>query len=412
LFLPFAALLLPATVLLRMADRGVSSLMLGDALFMMLIAFLILSHVYGVILSTDFPGISLLRDVITGFVAMTVVFTVANSDWSDADRDRLVRAIAWVLFLTGIFVGALGAIKLGLFVARGQVLDFVEVASSGSYPWGTSLVSDYNFYALTILTSTLAGLFLCIGRGPYGQVVFALAIAALITVGFLAGSRRFWVAAPLFLFLQGAWMVSRAGFRHLVPFFGSLLLLVVAALLVFLLRSDEELGQLLTAGWNLQYRLSTLLDSSTGFGLGSRFELWYLAADRLTGAVPWVGSGFDYMRWFSCEFGDCSGDGYPHMPILSAYLYGGILAAAAVFVMYIYTFVAGIRLMSFGNVMGWLIFPLMACFFFAAISANGPLSIRAHVLLGALCVGFLHAELIGIRRSPMRVSAAGRLMTA
>lgn len=394
LFLPFAALLLPATVLLRMADKGVGSIVLGDTLFMMLVAFLILSYAYGVILSTDFPGISLLRDAITGIVAMTIVFTVANSDWSDAERDRLIHAIAWVLLLTGLLVGTLGAIKLGLFVSRGQMLDFVAVASSGSYPWGTSLVSDYNFYALTILASILAGLFLCIDRGPFVQLVLALAIAALFVVGFLAGSRRFWLAAPLFVFLQSAWMVRRAGIRSFVPLIGALLLVIGAVPLVMLVRTEQELGQLLTTGWDLQYRLSTLLDSSTGFGLGSRFELWYLAADRLTGAIPWVGSGFDYMRWFSCEFGDCSGDGYPHMPVLSAYLYGGILAGAAVIVLYVYTIVAGVRLMSFGNAVGWLVFPLMACFFFAAISANGPLSIRAHVLFGALCVGLLHAQLV------------------
>lgn len=412
LFLPFAALLLPATVLLRLANKGWSSFVLGDTFFMMLVIVLLLSYAYGIILSTDFPGISLLRDAVTGIVAMSMVFTVANSDWSASERDKMVAAIAWGLFLTGIFVGTLGAIKLWLFVSRGQMLEFVAAASSGTYPWGTSLVSDYNFFALTILTSILAGIFLCMQRGPIGQVILALAIAALIVVGFLAGSRRFWVAAPVFISLQVAWMVYSAGFRRHVPLLGTILLLLLAAPVVILARSEQELGQLLTSGWNLQYRLSTLLDSSTGFGLGDRFELWYLAAERLTGAVPWVGSGFDYMRWFSCEFGDCSGDGYPHMPVLSAYLYGGMIAGAAVIVLYIYTIVAGVRLMSFGRAMGWLLFPLMAAFFFAAISANGPLSIRAHVLLGALCVGFLHAELVRAGKTASQAANGGRLVTA
>ena len=379
---------------------------------MMLVVVLLLSYAYGIILSTDFPGISLLRDAITGIVAMTVVFTVANSDWTEVERDSLVRAIAWVLFLIGMFVGTLGAIKLFFFVTRGQMLEFVAVASSGPYPWGTSLVSDYNFYALTILTSILAGLYLCMGRRPFGQVLLALGIAALMIVGFLVGSRRFWVAAPLFLIVQVAWMLNRAGFRRFVPLLGTLLLVLVAAPLLMLARSEQELGQLLNTGWNLQYRLSTLLDSGAGFGLRDRFELWFLAADRLTGLTPWVGSGFDYMRWFSCEFGDCSGDGYPHMPVLSAYLYGGVVAGAAVIVLYIYTIAAGARLMSFGNAMGWIIFPLMAAFFFSAISANGPLSIRAHVLLGALCVGFLHAELAEARKASARSLAASRATAA
>jgi hypothetical protein len=304
----------------------------------------------------------------------------------------LVAVIAWVLLAIGIFVGALGAAKLMLFVSRGQMLEFVSGASSGSYPWGTSLVSDYNFYALTILTAVLAGLFLCTGRRPMVQVVLAIAIAGMIVVGFLAGSRRFWLAAPLLLLMQVTWMIARGGLRRHVPLLGTLLALVVVAPMLILARMDQDLGGLLTSGWDLQYRLSTLLDSGTGFGMGARFELWYLAGDRLTGAVPWVGSGFDYMRWFSCEFGDCSGDGYPHMPVLSAYLYGGVIAGAAVITLYVYTTTAGLRLMTHSTAVAWLIFPLMAAFFFAAISANGPFSIRSHIILGALCVGILAAE--------------------
>jgi len=392
LFLPFAALLLPATVLLRLADRGVSGFVVGDTAFMVACTFLLMSYTYGIILSTDFPGIALLREAVTGVAAMIVVFTVANSEWSKADRDGLVVAAAWVLLAIGIFVGALGVIKFSLFISRGQVLGFVAAASSGPYPWGTSLVSDYNFYALTILTAILAGLFLCTGRGPVVQVILALIVAGLIIVGFLAGSRRFWVATPLFLLLQGTWMVARGGLRQHVPLLGTLLVLAVAGPLLILARVEQGLGGLLASGWNFQYRLSTLLDSSTGFGLANRFELWYAAADRLTGAVPWVGSGFDYMRWFSCEFGDCSGAGYPHMPVLSAYLYGGVLAGAAVIMLYAYTTIAGLRLMSYGKTVAWLIFPMMAALLFAAMSANGPFSIRSHVLLGALCVGFLHGE--------------------
>jgi len=392
LFLPFAALLLPATILLRLADKGVSGLVLGDTAFMVICAVLLLSYAYGIILSTDFPGIMLLREAVTGVVAMTVVFTVANSDWDKATRDRLVKAIAWVLLAVGVFVGTLGAMKLMVFVMRGELLNFVSVASSGPYPWGTSLVSDYNFYALTILVAILAGLFLCKDRRPAGQVLLTVVITGLIVVGFLAGSRRFWVVAPVFILLQGTWSIARDGFRTYFPVVGTLLVLAVAGPLFVLARSNEGLVDLLTSGWNLQYRLSTLLDSGSGFGMGARFELWYVASDRLTGAVPWVGSGFDYMRWFSCEFGDCSGDGYPHMPVLSAYLYGGVVAGAAVITLYVYTTIAGLRLMSHGTAVAWLIFPLMAALFFAAISANGPFSIRSHIILGALCVGLLHAE--------------------
>lgn len=399
LFLPVAVLLLPATVLLRIAGRGVSSVVVSDGLFMAISALVLLTYVYGIILSADFPGEELFRDVFTGIVAMAIVFTVGNSEWSRETRNRLVLTLAWTFLAIGAFVGAIGAYKFWLFVSRGETLGYILAASSKGYPWGTSLVSDYNFYALTILTAILSALYLCKGRTAGLQVALALTVAALIVVGFLAGSRRFWVVAPLFILMQLVWMMSKSGARAYLPLLAVISILLVGTPLAISAAADEGLVDLITTGWDLQYRLRTLVDTDAGFGLRDRFELWYVAADRLTGVTPWVGSGFDYMRWFSCEFGDCGGDGYPHMPILSAYLYGGIVAGAAALAVYLYMTIAGIRLMSQGSAVAWLIFPMMAAFVFAGISANGPFSIRSQVVLGALCVGFLYAERIDAARS-------------
>jgi hypothetical protein len=393
LFLPVAALLLPATVLLRIADKGVSGVVVSDGLFMAISGLVLLMYIYGIILSTDFPGEELFRDVFTGVVAMTIVFTIGNSEWDRATRNRLVVTLAWTFLTIGAVVGAIGAYKFWIFVSQGETIDYFLAASSKGYPWGTSLVSDYNFYALTILVAILSGLYLCECRGAGTQILFALTVAGLIIVGFLAGSRRFWVIAPLFILAQLGWMVLRGGARRYLPLLSVFLILLLSTPIGIAVALDQGIVDLITTGWNLQYRLGTLLDSAAAFGLrDSRFELWYAAADRLTGMTPWVGGGFDYMRWFSCEFGDCGGKGYPHMPILSAYLFGGVLAGGAAVALYLYMTIAGIRLMSHRGAAAWLIFPMMAAFLFAAVSANGPFSIRAHVVLGALCVGFSYAD--------------------
>ena len=392
LFVPIAALLLPATVLLRIAQLGRPGLVIGDPVFIVICAVVLLSYAYGIILSADFPGFTLLRDAITGIMAIVVVFTICNSDWTRSDRESLVKSFALALLIVGVFVGALGAVKFWLFVTRGQMIGFIAAASSGPYPWGTSLVSDYNFYALTILTAILAAMFLAADRKIVGQVLVASLIAGLFVIGFLAGSRRFWLAAPLFMVMQGFWLIGRNGIQRVAPLFSTFLALLIVVPLMIVLIADVDMKQVMTSGWNLQYRLSTFLDATSGFGLGSRFELWSAATERLTGITPWFGSGFDYMRWFSCEFGDCGGSGYPHMPLLSAYLYGGIVAAIAVAALYVYTTISGFQLLVHGGALGWLLFPILAALLFAAISANGPLSIRTHVLLGAFCVAIMYTE--------------------
>ena len=113
LFLPFAALLLPATVLLRIASKGVSSLVIGDTVFMTIRVLVLLTYIYGIVLSTDFPGEVLFRDVFTGVVAMSIVFAVGNSSWDREARNRLVMTFAWTFLAIGSFVGVLGAYKFG-----------------------------------------------------------------------------------------------------------------------------------------------------------------------------------------------------------------------------------------------------------------------------------------------------------
>lgn len=390
-FLPFALLLVPVTVLLRIADKGIASLVVGDSIFMAISAATVLTYFYGVVISVEFQGEILLREIANGVVTMMIVFSVANTDWTESDRNKLVCASAWTLLAVGLFIGTLGAWKFWLFISKGELLGFVIAASGAEYPWGTSLVTDYNFYALTILVSILSAMFLSADRQPVVQVALALAVSLLIVVGFLAGSRRFWVVAPVFIGLQGLWMVAHRGIRSYFSLFVTLTIFLVGLPIALLFYAGDSIEPMMTAGWNLQYRLATILDPSQGFGMEDRFELWEFAIDRLEGAVSWFGSGFDYMSRFACEFSHCGLTDYPHMPILSAYLYGGWIAGIAAFALYAYITIAGVRLLANESAVAWLFFPIMAAFFFAAISANGPYSIRSHIILGALGVGMLWA---------------------
>ena len=391
IFLPVALLLAPMTLLMRIADDGVPGLLLGDTRFMAISALTVLTYIYGIVISVDVPIGYLSREIANGVVAMMVVFSIANSGWTAGERAQLVRAAASAMLFVGLFASVLGAYKIWLFLSSAEQLDFIVEASGAEYPWGTSLVSDYNFYSLTILAAILSALFLAAYVRRLGQSILALLIAFLIVVGTLAGSRRFWLVAPLLLGAQSLWMVSRCGFRRFTVVFGVLLLCLIGVPAVLLVVAGDVFELVFSTAWDFQFRLRTMLDPDQAFGLAARFEYWDFAINRLEGFVPWFGSGFDYMNRISCEFGVCGGAGYPHMPILSAYLYGGTIAAIVACALYIYITLAGLKLLSRDFDFGWLFFPMMAAFFFAAISANGPYSIRSHIILGAVCVGFLKA---------------------
>ncbi len=160
IYLPIALLLVPVTLLMRIADEGVPSLMLGGSRFMAIFALTVLTYIYGIVITVDFQAQNLLRETANGIVAMIVVFSIANSGWTAGERARLVRVMASSMLFVGLFVGILGVYKISLFLSTRETLDFVVAASSGPYPWGTSLVSDYNFFALTIMVAILSALFL------------------------------------------------------------------------------------------------------------------------------------------------------------------------------------------------------------------------------------------------------------
>ena len=408
IFLPVALLLAPVTLLMRIADEGVPGLLLGDSGFMAIFALTVLIYIYGVVISADVPDQNLLREIANGIVAMMVVFSIANSGWTAGERARLVKAIASAMLCVGLFVGALGVYKLSLFLSTRQTLDFVLVANNGAYPWGTSLLSDYNFYSLTVLVAILSALFLTTYVRRLGQSILGLLIVFLFVVGILAGSRRFWLIAPLIMVVQSLWMVSRCGVRRYSVVFGVLLSCFIGLPAVIYVVANDLFELLFSTAWDFQFRVLTLLNSDIAFGMAPRVEQWVFAIDRLDGFVPWFGNGFDYMHRFSCQFGECGEGGYPHMPILSAYLYGGVIAAVLACVLLVYLTLAGWKLLSHDFEFGWLFFPMLGALLFAAVSGNGPLAIRSYIILGAVCVGFLNAIRVdlGSPRDSAVVSAA------
>lgn len=391
LFLPISLMLAPITLLIRVADRGVPGVVVGDIRFLTVLVVTVLTYLYGIVLSTEMYYEFLLREIGNGIIAVMIVFSIANSGWSAAEMAKLVRTAAVVMLLIGVFVSAVGAYKFWLFVSAGEQMALIVSASGSEYPWGTSLVTDYNFYALTIIAAILSGLFLAADARPSVQSVLAFLIVFMFVVGTLAGSRRFWLVAPVFVVAQCSWMVYRRGISRNGALLGTLVLCLVGLPVVLYVLASDVFEIVIAIAWDFQYRLSTMFDSNTGFGMGSRFGIWSFAIDRLEGSVPWFGDGFDYIGRFSCEFAQCGGAGYPHMPILSGYLYGGVLAAIANFALYVYITVAGFKALSHRYEFAWLFFPLFSTLLFAAISGNGSLSIRSFVVLGAVCAGMLWA---------------------
>jgi hypothetical protein len=270
-------------------------------------------------------------------VALTVPALAALGQGDDFEvfRRRLARTCAWTLGLVSILALA----KFALLV-RGIRLDVFRTPD-GRYPWGTSLVDDYNFFAYGMMVGTVSCLFWQ-RRARGGLERTALRVLAVLTVvaGILSSSRRYWVVAglaALVLLALGVRELLRAAGRlargrAFVPrtavWLGSLILLAGVAYATWRVVSWGLSGQAFQV---LFVRLATLQTGTQS--LGSRTERWALAGRMLQDGSPLdllIGQGFRYIHRFALAFSVAGGEDYPHNPILSAALYSGIPGAVAV----------------------------------------------------------------------------------
>ena len=83
-----------------------------------------------------------------------------------------------------------------------------------------------------------------------------------------------------------------------------------------------------------------------------------------------MGSGFDYVTAFGCEFLECLSGDYPHLPVLSGLLSSGILGGITCILLFANALYVGLKLMfQSKNQIEWGA-SVVATALFASISGN------------------------------------------
>jgi hypothetical protein len=211
------------------------------------------------------------------------------------------------------------------------------------YPWGSSLVIDYNFFAFAMLAGAISSLY-CFRRSPsllgklwyFGSfVVCAFSMA-------LAGSRRGWVTEALFLSvlivigvtislafllrIRNEIVITRRAFRSAL----SIVTLTIISLAVVSWYQPDFLSQ--ERGFREQVegfreRFDSFTDPDMGFG--QRTDRWRFATELIGESSTmelFFGQGFGYLHRYANKFQMlATREDYPHNPIISATLYSGLV---------------------------------------------------------------------------------------
>lgn len=289
------------------------------------------------------------RNAVTLILFSTLLFSLRELREFQSFRDKTQSLGAGL----GTALAILGLYKFHLMV-NGQIIPSLW-AQGYVYPWGTSLIVDYNFYAFAMLCGAVS-CFFCVLR--FSSIV----IKVICAIGFslnlislsLSGSRRGWVTEMLLLvallFLFITWLsvhLLRLGTSMPPPLkiFKIMAVIVLMCTLgpILVNRYQPELmaskdGRLQSELEDLEGRLTTLSDPTESFG--PRTSRWEYASQLLDQAPAFkllFGQGFDYLQVFANVFNvsgqdpeSSSREDYPHNPVISAALYSGIVGSFVV----------------------------------------------------------------------------------
>lgn len=311
-------------------------------------------------------------------------------------------------------VGAvLGLAKLVYFNAGGIVPWLEDV--DGSYPMGSSLRMDYNFYSLPLLLGVLSSFWILRrDRSARWCAAALLSLPALVISVLLSGSRRGLLTIALGVPALIVWLVfsltaNRARRRRLrVPWKWILTGLSLAVMLC-VLKAEALSGffEGLASADSFSRVMGRWMTFENGTYSDSRIEYWTVALERIGRFRPIqyvLGEGFDYITDLGASQPDPIGD-YPHNFLLSSMLYGGLVQTLILMAM---VWIAWRRLWqrSQGSRMFALWFGLVILF--VATSLNSFFSSEIAVFLAVF--GF-NVRVFGVQPKPLS-AAAGALLPA
>lgn len=320
LFLPFIA----SVILTRARPSRIPPVLL-------LTVFLAVVHVLGLVF-TDTPFAYQVIKELCIFALLLVVFLLAGEEATDG--------FFAVIVPLGVITAVLGLVKMAMLdrgYLFGPLVDaMTDSGSCSTYPWGTSpLCLDYNILGLLWLLAIIGAM----------KSRWWLVAATVVAGGMLLGSRRFILLAP---FLPVVWIVLERKKALL-----KVAAVAAIALLLSIAVADSEQYRKYQSG-ELRWTIVELtgvrppaelqgpsrtyagvmlgtISADSEYGLDARIDRWKTGAQGMKIA----GSGFEYHTEFSCKFSNCRDFDYPHMPIMSEWLIGGLVAGLAAIGFYI-----------------------------------------------------------------------------
>ena len=355
-----------------------------------LIAIYLLINFYGLII-TEGKGPALVqKELVWGVILFFSSYAVLMMFRTSNFCSRFDRVSNIIFQVFAAVVAALSILKFSMW-SQNIALQWI-ISSDSSYPIGSALVGDINFFSLTIFILSMTTFSVWrTSKSLVAMLLLSCLLFCLVFAGFAAGSRRFLIVGctflPVVLFLN--YVRGQISFKELkILFIGCMLGLAIVLCLVYAVDFSRffESGKIVNDySFGSTYR--TLMLESRAYGFDSRLIRLSFGGSMIDIKTLVMGSGFDYVMAFGCEFLNCLSGDYPHLPVLSGVLSSGILGGITCILLFVNALYVGLKLMiQSKNQIEWGASVVVTALF-ASISGNTLFSMPVFfvVLIYGLC---------------------------
>jgi hypothetical protein len=278
------------------------------------------------------------------------------------------------LFLMSIFMPIVSLVSLYKYflLLSGKKIGLVNIVDN-NYPWGSSLMSDYNMFSLGLIVGLVGVISIFKYSSSLIYKTYCLfGSVSIITSIFLSGSRRGIVVLIILLLALLLTTIYKILRLKRFPYKASISILIVILLTTYLVTSfnikiinEYEFYRLLD-------RYQTLNNVEEGFS--SRTSLWQSSYELLSESTItniFFGNGFNYLESLANKLA-VEGEVYPHNPILSSMLYSGVLGSLFIFLLLLFPIYKLLRFWTSYTIEMLIIY--FTIFVFLIISQNSVFS--------------------------------------
>lgn len=272
-------------------------------------------------------------DIVNIFLLVLTLFCIGKIKLSNyrVIMNLFIKLVSFTIPLFSIvslykYLLLLNGIQLQMFVVSGR-----------PYPWGTSLVLDYNMFALGMLIGLICLIYYFYNsRSLFCQIYLLMSIFVVIASILFAGSRRGWVFLTIFI-LYFLFNLTKSIYRTIQKKSGKKIYVAIGLCLLLLFIFVPKISIDITNFYELEkleYRFSTLNNVEDSFSERTArwdYAVWIMQNSNL---FQWIlGQGFEYLSLFGDKFGSADGEDYPHNFLVSSLLYSGVVGFIANLIM-------------------------------------------------------------------------------